>query len=349
MNFLVNVNQSAALRAGIDAPSSTVTLAIDPATLSAEERNLLASLLTDGHDLTRRTFAIADDGEGRAILRTSTGHGQSLEVVLPTVDGLRQALAAISKSVADYQRELDRELDRERAEARAKLDAALVDVSTEDVSLTLRNGKVGIGNHPQISTVRRLPTVPYLSQHHIALLGPEECAKWESFRAAREAAVAVIMEGARPELEAQVAAVRQREEREKNELLLLLTEEQRERYAADRLPEGEIRKVLSGLLPHALAAEQAEPSDSFRIIDGGHRMTAAQFAVFKRLSDWKLEGADVQLGHQRKEYFRDATEYEVEAGLADSDGEVPEVKGITFTLTVSRWGVRATRSYFVPD
>ena len=52
MQLTVNVNQAAALAAGIDAPNSTARLTIDPATLAPPVREWLAAHLRDGHQVT---------------------------------------------------------------------------------------------------------------------------------------------------------------------------------------------------------------------------------------------------------------------------------------------------------
>jgi len=53
MNIKCNVNQAAALRAGINAPSSTITLDVDPAQLTERERAILSAVIIDGHDATQ--------------------------------------------------------------------------------------------------------------------------------------------------------------------------------------------------------------------------------------------------------------------------------------------------------
>lgn len=71
MKLTINVDQTACLRAGVDAPSSTVVLELDPATLTQPERDLLAMRLLDGHRVT------------------------AWEICPPTVEGLRATLGAI--------------------------------------------------------------------------------------------------------------------------------------------------------------------------------------------------------------------------------------------------------------
>lgn len=51
MNILINIDQTEALRRGIDAPQSTATVEIDPAELNERQREWIADHLRDGHRL----------------------------------------------------------------------------------------------------------------------------------------------------------------------------------------------------------------------------------------------------------------------------------------------------------
>jgi hypothetical protein len=62
MKIKFNVNQKQALRLGIDAPSSTSMLEINPAELSERDRAILAAILVDGHDATQLGLQTEVDG-----------------------------------------------------------------------------------------------------------------------------------------------------------------------------------------------------------------------------------------------------------------------------------------------
>lgn len=64
MKILVSVDQAAALRQGIDAPSSTTRIEVDPATLTEEQREILSVALCRGHDASRYITVVRPDLEG---------------------------------------------------------------------------------------------------------------------------------------------------------------------------------------------------------------------------------------------------------------------------------------------
>lgn len=94
MKMLIKVNQTEALRRGINAPASTASLEVDPAQLTQTERDWIASNLKDGGDL--------------------TGHWQIPSAISPTVDGLREMIA--ERLARDAAEKLAKEqADREKA------------------------------------------------------------------------------------------------------------------------------------------------------------------------------------------------------------------------------------------
>lgn len=85
MQVLIPVNQAACVRAGIDAPKSTVLVEIDPAQLPQDERDLLASLLVDGHKV-----VVADHSDrGRMFEESNRAFAGFCP---PTPEGLRAKL-----------------------------------------------------------------------------------------------------------------------------------------------------------------------------------------------------------------------------------------------------------------
>ncbi len=114
MKILCAVNQTAALRRGIDAPSSTCTVEVDPAALTQDERDVLAAVLVDGHDARGPLYEPAEFG------RQSVG---SLVLVQPYFTGLREAVADLIRIRDEYRVHLatlkcER---RERADERARI------------------------------------------------------------------------------------------------------------------------------------------------------------------------------------------------------------------------------------
>ena len=86
MKLRFAVNQAEALRRGINAPKSIVTVDVDPATLSEEERNLLADRM-DGIDVCALSSSTPPHR-----MRTSDGRPRHLEAFEPTYEALLQAV-----------------------------------------------------------------------------------------------------------------------------------------------------------------------------------------------------------------------------------------------------------------
>lgn len=89
MQLQVTVNQKEALRRGINAPFSTAKIEVDPASLSQEVRDMIASYLKDGYDLTYYNFG---------------------SVIEPTQAGIvAKAEEHIAKKKAEEQAKIERE------------------------------------------------------------------------------------------------------------------------------------------------------------------------------------------------------------------------------------------------
>lgn len=148
MRLTCKVDQAAALARGIDAPHSTVSLEIDPALLTAPERDLAAALLTEGHLLTERgVLEVGTDGKVTA----QSGCPRERNIVLsdPRVDGLRDELARLIGVVADMVTEAQYRAD---TEALAEADqrrinhecrAAIERLGTEEQKQRLSRGYMG--------------------------------------------------------------------------------------------------------------------------------------------------------------------------------------------------------------
>lgn len=132
MKLKVNVDQRAALLAGIDAPTSTVMLDVDPAILTQEERDLVALLLHDGHDLTKYGY---DVSEG-----TASNHWTAIKLDLkrPDLEGLKESLSAMrAKADADLAEIVAKKAKSaaENAEREAKVKADEVAAYAAEVDL----------------------------------------------------------------------------------------------------------------------------------------------------------------------------------------------------------------------
>jgi len=100
MKILVQVNQAAALRRGIDAPSSVVDLDVDPSALTQDQRDVLASTLEDGYRATRLVWASSRNYNSvRLTLDEPTLAG--LIIVIDGILAERAAVRAAEQKAAD--------------------------------------------------------------------------------------------------------------------------------------------------------------------------------------------------------------------------------------------------------
>lgn len=106
MKLVVPVDQAECLRHGIAAPSSTVTLDVDPSQLTSVEREVLAESLVKGHLIER--LAVPGGHEKHAVA-----------ICPPTLEGLvASVLGALGSERTYWTREIERALERsQRVEA----------------------------------------------------------------------------------------------------------------------------------------------------------------------------------------------------------------------------------------
>jgi hypothetical protein len=129
MNILFLVDQAAALAAGINAPSSTVALDVDPAHLSEIERQVLAAVLVDGFDATRRGLQTVPKNIEAAVydqrLRRVETYGNPLppmRLLRPDCEGMHAAIAQHLAARELARAERAKEAAKAVAEAVRKLD-----------------------------------------------------------------------------------------------------------------------------------------------------------------------------------------------------------------------------------
>jgi len=109
MKLRFEVNQAEAFRQGIDVPKSIVTIEVNPAEISQEQRNLIADRL-DGIDV----CPLVDDGVlGRKPARNCDGKPFRIMAKLPTFDSLMEA---ITEDEQDAQISNKKRVDESKAE-----------------------------------------------------------------------------------------------------------------------------------------------------------------------------------------------------------------------------------------
>lgn len=103
MKILFAIDQRAAIEAGIDAPSTTVHLEVNPAWFTSVERNVLSEILCNENDATRSGITWYEDEV------VADPNGTKLRLVTPSIDGLRRAISAtIAKAMRRAEAELIR-------------------------------------------------------------------------------------------------------------------------------------------------------------------------------------------------------------------------------------------------
>jgi len=287
MQILIAIHQAEALRRGIDAPSSTAHVEVDPAVLLPDERELLASILREGHDATRETIRC-----GQRI--------GPLRVVRPTVEDLRQAL----REVIDYRTEQERlevvaTVERERETIR-RLGTPRSD--WQHVALFGDGQIVAVEFLSGLSVraaIRMLvPTVPDFAGESAAVVSA-----LKGFRAEREREQAEFLESQRPALEL-LAAEKQRETDRKLETLHALSRElpevTRERRAAGYCDDDEWYRLLTEVATAGLESElrsrgaelhRHEHSDQVET----QRLTDVQFSRLRTL-EGRCDGLGLEVG-----------------------------------------------------
>jgi hypothetical protein len=263
MKLLVAVNQAEALRLGIDAPSSSVQLEVDPAVLTQPERDLIALLLWDGFDL--RHYYVSQEGQ-RSDWSSEYCHAgyQRLTVTKPTLDGLREALAAqlIRQDMAVAKKAVEQAKDQTReAQIRAEADAAMraaLDAPEADTRTVGLFGDGQIRHFAHWESPLAVTTVPVVlprpARTQTESKWSTECCDPElkkEYERACQAAQAEVEKVARPVLEQMLADQLARAAAEKAEhdaLYARLPESLRARASEGLASSNAIEKALRNLL-----------------------------------------------------------------------------------------------------
>jgi len=236
MKMLFKVNQEEALRLGIDAPSSTVLLDVDPTNLTQSQRDLLARCLWDGHDCTRPFW-------------TDSGHSFRIMLTEPSVEGLTLELERI-------EREEQARVEARKEDATARIRAALTTRREREIVQLDKNG--GGTSYPRDAVVSTTVEVPMISSDldgHLQYVDGDLRAQYEARKAEAIAERERILDAARerllPELRAKLAERAEAARAQKDaydQLYQQLPEVLRQRDAAGFAPASEIEGKLKALL-----------------------------------------------------------------------------------------------------
>lgn len=303
MKLLVAVDQAAALRAGIDAPSSTVTLEVTPSELDDSERELLASIMQDGHDC------------------------KSLTLVRPDLEGLRRAISQYADEAETKRAEEEARAAERREQKDREIAKCLEDGQLETISVYLRDdcGKPfpadwGVGAPPPVYVRLDVPTVPYVLSADRG--SPAAVHRYESAREQIQRDRDSRIADTRPEL---IRLTQEHEERraakraEYDALYARLPEMTRARHQAGYASHSEIERKLRTLIRRDAGYGGYKGWDQSTAIQS---LTDAEYEIFRRAETEAPDGAKVTAIEVWDTIYRRADDDEYED--ADDDGELEE-------------------------
>lgn len=305
MKLLVNVNQAKALQRGIDAPSSTAQIEIDPAELTQTERDLLIAFAPNGHDATVGIVG-----------------GSHLYVVVATMSGLRTTLAEIGEQQAKIRAEYEARRAAEVAEAMSPCRRLRRIVMTQGGEIML-GSQVGSDREFVSLTVEiiDLKVRSYLTSNPVVLAAREQITLDQ----------AAEIESLRPELDAlrQEKLNRMAENERKSAaqkaaydaLYARLPEGFRARHAGGYATQAEIQRAMRALV--RTDAGYAPKNELWQESVKSAELTDEEFARLVAVRERAPSGATVEAKLCWSVEYRKADDEDDEDEI-DKDGEVAE-------------------------
>lgn len=334
MRILMRIDQAAALRSGIDAPSSTEQVEVDPGQLTEIERQVLAAVLMGGHDATQLGIQTEPDGiVGQVWRRVGAriecrADGQPTAPLLAIRPGLEGLCEAIARILAERDRMRAERAERKAAEQREYDEQTLAAIQeaagqTEQKTVYLdRDGDPCDAYHSVVHTEIQVPRLPYYWAADRA--SPEVVHSYQGLRSTHEAerdrlialAVAEMRDGPYVEWQAEQA----QQQAEYDVLYARLPESLRQRDAAGYASETEVEKALRALArADAGYGGYAGWSGSEKL----ETLTDDEYARLQEIQAAAPEGATVEARLCRDGGWRRAIEEDDEDEI-DSDGEVDD-------------------------
>jgi len=316
MKIRVIVDQKTALREGIDAPTSACLIDIDPAELTEEEREVLASLLASNHDTTAST------------LQAAYGQYRHLEVVSQDLGGLRRGLA----DLIAWRDQVQAECIEKRREADDRIDAAIANPPPPRRQLVRLSGGGVIDAYSEDETTMalELPSAP--APGYLPHASEEAQERLSAARRAVDLEEARLREAARPELERLVAArdekrrlAEEAKQAEYNAVYQRLPVILRERHRAGYASPGEVRLAFQQQVL-ADTGQELDPWCTAENASSGELawLSNDEFLALQRARAAAPPGATVTPALIWLSERRPATEAELDDDLADEDDEIEE-------------------------
>jgi hypothetical protein len=313
MNITFKVDQAAALKAGINAPSSTTKVDIDPAELSQEEREYLSSILSEGHDCTKYGLS----AEGLKVSGATGDYSEAPVLVRPDLQGVRDAIAErLRQRAAHLEKHKQENADRAR-KADSEIDAAIASAATRHVRVKLDESGLPTETSAYYSGISVDLSVPciYACRDYASDAAKERYAA-EVER--RKAEAARLIAATQPELErlhADAAASEAATRAEYDALYARLPEKLRKRAADGFASDDEIKKGIQLLIRSDAGYKAHEDWERCRILEV---LTDAQYERLLEAKAGAPNGAKVTPMRVWDVKYRPAEEDEG----GDRDGEV---------------------------
>lgn len=321
MKLLFKVDQKAALAQGVDAPSSTVQLEVNPETdLSSEERQIIASVLHEGFDCTRYGVSGAWGSRGRSIV-----------LVRPTIEGLHEALAEFVEAKKAAAVEAQKEAEQRDRETREAI-AQGPEPRPLYICYARENERLFVSQYNQgdVSIQGQVPR-----PRHANPASDEAKAEYEAYRQDCERQEQELLERLRPELvaKAQARANEQAElelklqaQREVNkveyaELYARLPERLRERHEEGFASDEEVREAVLAICRRDANFDPEGPPE----YNQAEQLEVLTDEEFQRLKQVRAQLSEDQTAQPYEiSYYRSATD-EDDPDDIDSDNEVKAV------------------------
>lgn len=324
MKLLFKVDQKAALLKGHDAPDSTIQLDVDPAELTDSEREMIASVLLDGHDCTRGSV--------------NTGDCSCSSIVLddPTLAGLKRELARI-QALRDEKAQKALEKQRQAdAEVAATIAAG---AETREQTVCLFPDGVDFPRNVSPLTTRKVE-LPSPRRVNYYGASSEAAARYEEYEADCLRQAQAIMTNLRPSLYDQYereCAEKQRREKEQKvrreaqqseyqQFYARLPESLRERNEAGYATEQEVSTAI-----YELILKEHHFSEAARDYHESEKITSLTDAEFSRLKQVRESLLDRGFAEEHGAtadayevpYYRPATDDDSDDEI-DDDGDVKD-------------------------
>lgn len=339
MNLLLNVDQATALRLGIDAPSSTITLDVDPADLTELEREVLAAVIVRGHDCTLHGIYREDDS-----CPPNRHRGHPLLIVRPDLDGLRTAIAVALTDRDQCQADTRAENEKRRSRQDAEIESKLREIGTTTLRVGLdRDGQPASSTYITGSSVTvTVPAIPSVYPTDVA--SAESLARLKKAEQTARTDRQQIIAATRDELEALTRTAEAEKAVTKAEydaLYARLPESLRQRDADGFAGDGEIFGEIRGLLRHDAGWPIHRSWSGKTKLD---TLTDEEHDRFRRLRAEIPEGTSIAAYEIYDSTWRAATEDDEEDDDVhiDEDGEVQDISNSERVALISwtRGGVK---------